>query len=140
LRALRIDGARFDASVAAEREEVARRVQRYRGGRPLPELAGRDVVLVDDGLATGVTAEAALRDIRALAPRRLVLAVPVGVRDTVERLRAVADDVICAHVPGRLRSVGEWYRHFDQTSDDDVLTILGRLDAGRPATDGPSAG
>ncbi|MEJ7845107.1 MAG: hypothetical protein WKF93_05640, partial [Acidimicrobiales bacterium] len=79
----------------------------------------------------GVTAEAALRDIRALAPRRLVLAVPVGVRDTVERLRAVADDVICAHVPGRLRSVGEWYRHFDQTSDDEVLIILGRLDAGR---------
>lgn len=105
LQALDIGPARFEQLVAAERAEVARRVERYRGGRSLPDLVGRQVVLVDDGLATGVTAEAALRDLRARGPRTLVLAVPVGVGDSVNRLRRVADDVICAHVR---RASGRW--------------------------------
>lgn len=132
LRALGITPARFGELVAAERVEVARRVQRYRGRRPLPALLGRHVVLVDDGLATGVTAEAALRDVRDRGPCTLLLAVPVGVADTVDRLRGVADDVICAHLPSRLRSVGEWYRHFEQTTDDEVFAALERCRQVRP--------
>lgn len=132
LLALDIGPARFEQLVAAERAEVARRVERYRGGRSLPDLVGRQVVLVDDGLATGVTAEAALRDLRARGPRTLVLAVPVGDVDSVNRLRRVADDVICAHVPSRLRSVGEWYQHFEQTTDEQVLAALDRSGPGRP--------
>ncbi|MBA2497486.1 MAG: phosphoribosyltransferase [Acidimicrobiia bacterium] len=126
LRALGITPGRFDELAAAERTEVARRVQRYRGRRPLPDLLDRQAVLVDDGLATGVTAEAALRDLRDRRPQTLLLAVPVGVAETVDRLRRVADDVICAHMPARFRSVGEWYQHFDQTTDDEVCASLER--------------
>jgi putative phosphoribosyl transferase len=121
-------GGRFDALADEARMELDRRVQRYRGDRPLPSLAGRDVVVVDDGLATGVTAEAALRSVRAGRPRRVVLAVPVGAPDTVARLRHedLADEVACVLEPPDLIAVGRWYDDFDQTSDDEVLAIVGR--------------
>jgi putative phosphoribosyl transferase len=126
LHAVGISRQRFDELADAEREELDRRVLRYRGGRPLPELRGRDVVVVDDGLATGVTAEATLDALRAHHPRRLVLAVPVCSPDTAERLRGVADDVVCVHCPSDLRAVGQWYDRFDQTTDDEVLAVLDR--------------
>jgi predicted phosphoribosyltransferase len=130
LHLLGVDRATFDVIAAEERAELDRRVERYRGGRPLPSLTDRDVVVVDDGLATGVTAEAALRAVRRLEPRRLVLAAPVAAVDTAERLRALADDVVCVHIPGRFRAVGEWYDRFDQTTDDEVVAALaaGRRD------------
>ena len=108
------------------RAELSRRADRYRGGRPLPEVAGRDVVVADDGLATGVTAEAALSALRPRHPRRLVLAVPVCPADTRARLAAVADDVVCVIAPSDFTAVGEWYDDFAQLTDDDVLRLLGR--------------
>lgn len=108
------------------RKEVDRRVRLYRGGRALPEVKGAEVVIIDDGLATGVTAEAALRSIRQKGPARLVLAVPVGAPDTVARLRSVADDVVCAESPGNLQAVGMWYEDFSPTTDEQVLGILAR--------------
>lgn len=113
----------WDRLVAGERAEVERRVRRYRGERPLPPVEGRDVVLVDDGLATGVTAEAALRALRAMAPRRLVLAVPVAAPGAVARLSALAE-VVAVATPAAFRAVGQWYEAFDQTSDDEVLGLL----------------
>jgi len=110
--------------VAAERKELARRIERYRAGRPLPPLSGRSVVLVDDGLATGVTAEAALRALRAHGPAELVLAVPVCAPETARRLGRVADQVVCLSRPEMFRAVGQWYATFDQTSDDQVLALL----------------
>jgi putative phosphoribosyl transferase len=104
--------------------ELQRRVRLYRGDRSLPELAGRDVVLVDDGLATGVTAEAALRALRTHDPRRLVLAVPVCARATASRLAELADDVVCAEAPADFYAVGQWYQDFAQTTDDEVLDLL----------------
>ena len=96
---------------------------RYRPG-PLPPLAGRDVVLVDDGLATGVTAEAALLALRLHRPARVVLAVPVAAPDVTARLRAIADEVVAVHTPSHFRAVGLWYDVFDQTSDAEVDRLL----------------
>jgi predicted phosphoribosyltransferase len=113
-------------ALTAARDEVARRVARFRGGRPLPELRGRHVVLVDDGLATGVSAEAALRCVRLHGPARLVLAVPVGAPDTVARLTGpeLADQVVCLHAPPSFDAVGRWYADFHQTGDEEVNRLL----------------
>lgn len=126
---LGIDEDQLRSLVEVERIELERRVDRYRRGEPLPTLVGRDVLLVDDGLATGVTAEVALLALRGLAPRRLVLGVPVGAAATGRRLAEVADRVVCLVSSERFGAVGAWYDDFTQTSDDEVLALLGRTRA-----------
>jgi putative phosphoribosyl transferase len=110
--------------VAAEEAELARRVRIYRGGSPLPPVAGRCVIVVDDGLATGATARAALRSLRAAQAAHLVLAVPVAPPSAATSMRAAADQVVILATPSRFSSVGEWYMTFGQLSDADVLALL----------------
>lgn len=112
------------AAVARELPELQRRERLYRGQRPAPELHGRTVIVIDDGLATGATMHAALLAIRRQQPARLVMAVPVGAADSCQALQAVADEVVCVATPEPFRAVGLWYRQFPQTSDDDVHTLL----------------
>ena len=121
---LGISPEQMAALADVEREELRRRVRLYRGGAALPPVHGRDVVLVDDGLATGVTAEAALRALRRLEPGRLFLAVPVAPPDTARRLEELVDALVCLATPRGFEAVGRWYDHFDQTGDEGVLAIL----------------
>ncbi|MFB7509739.1 phosphoribosyltransferase [Streptomyces broussonetiae] len=110
--------------VERERRELHRREQRYRGDRPPPDPAGRTVIVVDDGLATGATACAALRHVRSRRPAHLVLAVPVGAPDSLDALTGEADTVVCPHRPTGFAAVGQWYNDFEQLTDAQVLEAL----------------
>lgn len=116
--------AEVDAVIAAEQSELARRERHYRGERPPARLAGRCVILVDDGVATGSTMLAAVEVARRQRPSRLVLAVPVAAQDALQVLRGVADEVACLLAPLRFRAVGQWYRRFEQTDDEEVQSLL----------------
>jgi putative phosphoribosyl transferase len=111
------------ATVEAERAEAHRRVAAFQGDRPALSLVGRSVIVVDDGLATGVTARAAVRSLATQSTGRIVLAVPVGSRQAVASLREEVD-VICLQVPAGFRAVGYHYRDFHQLDDDDVRALL----------------
>jgi predicted phosphoribosyltransferase len=124
LAVLGIDNGALEEIVAREEGELRRRVETYRGGRASLRLAGRTVIVVDDGVATGVTDTAALRAIRRSLPRRLLLAVPVSAPDSAARLRDEADEVLCMVEPRMLRGVGQWYRDFTQVSDEQVIASL----------------
>lgn len=119
-----IDRERIEALADRTGEELARRVRAYRGERRLPDIAGRDVVVVDDGLATGVTAEAALRALSSRGPRRLILAVPVAAQEALDRLGEIADHVVCVAAPAEFYAVGQWYDDFPQLTDEEVIELL----------------
>jgi len=112
------------AVVEREQAELVRREQLYRKQRPAVPLRGRTVIVVDDGLATGSTMQAAVLAIRQQHPLHVAVAVPVGARDTCAALRQQADDVICAETPEPFRAVGLWYQEFPQATDDEVCALL----------------
>jgi putative phosphoribosyl transferase len=114
----------LERMVQRERAEVARRLHRYRGDRPPPEVPGRTVIVVDDGLATGATARAALAAVRARDPIHLVFAAPVCAGDSAYGLHSLADAVLCVLVPDELYAVGLWYDDFTQVSDEEVVRRL----------------
>lgn len=123
---LGITEAQLQRVIARETEEVNRRLRLYRGRRPVLDVQDRTVILVDDGLATGVTARAAILSLRKQHPRRLIVAVPVCAPETAERVRAEVDDLICASNPPYFQAVGLWYRNFEQTTDQEVIDLLER--------------
>jgi putative phosphoribosyl transferase len=136
IQALGITPRQFDEVRAEESIELERRQRALRGNRPPLDVHDRTVILVDDGLATGSTARAALRALRQKQPRRLVLAVPVCAREPAQALDADADAdaIVCALTPDNFFAVGAWYEHFGQTSDQEVLDLLQRADRERGGT------
>ena len=129
---LDISAATIDAVTRSEQLELERRERLYRDDRPAPQVRGRTVILVDDGLATGSTMLAAVRALKMQRPARLVVAVPTAAAETCEQLRREADEVICATTPQPFRAVGLWYEDFSQTSDEEVRELLARARQGAP--------
>ena len=118
--------AYLEREIAYQKEEIDRRLKFYRGDRPAPEVFGKTVVVVDDGIATGYTFRAALEGLRRRSPLKLVAAAPVAARDSFEMLKPFADEVICLHTPDDFMAVGAWYRNFDSVSDEEALSVLHR--------------
>ena len=121
---LHITQDQLRAVIESETTELRRREQAYRGGRPEADARGRTVVLVDDGIATGASMLAAVRAVRAVGPRSVVVAVPVGPRSACRQLAAEADDVVCATMPIDFAAVGQVYSDFRQVTDDEVRALL----------------
>jgi len=126
VRALRIPGEVIDAIAAEEQQELKRRERAYRGDRPTPQVRGKTVILIDDGLATGSTMRAAVAALRQQGPARIVVAVPVGAPETCAEFQEEADESICARTPEPFHAVGLWYGDFSQTTDEEVHDLLER--------------
>ncbi|MEP9411144.1 MAG: phosphoribosyltransferase [Candidatus Brocadia sp.] len=126
VRALGISADYLDSEITCQREEIDRRLRIYRGDRPAPEVTGKTVIVIDDGIATGYTFRAALEGLRRRNPARLVAAAPVAARDSVDMLNIFADETIFLCTPVSFFSVGTWYRDFDQVSDEEAVEILRR--------------
>ena len=126
--ALAIPPEVIDAVADRESAEIARREMSYRAGRPPLDVAGRTVVVVDDGMATGSTMRAAVAALRAQQAARIVVAVPVGARETCQELAGEADEVVCPNTPAGFHAVGEWYDDFTQTTDDEIRALLSKED------------
>jgi predicted phosphoribosyltransferase len=134
VRSLRIPGKAIGQVTAAEHRELQRREAAYRGGRRPPEVAGRTVILVDDGLATGASMRVAVAALRQAHPAHIVVAVPVAAPSTCAELRNSADQVICARTPRQFHAVGRWYEDFSQTSDEEVCDLLEQSSRERTVT------
>jgi len=126
IRDIGIPHALVQQVAVRERMELDRRDTLYRQGRPRPVIRGQNVIVVDDGLATGSSMQAAVIALRRLEPARIVVAVPVGARETCDRLRKIADEVVCVSMPDPFQAVGLWYQQFAQTTDDEVRRLLAR--------------
>ena len=119
-----IDNAEIENIVARETEELARRESLYRGDRPYPELLGREVIVVDDGMATGASMRAAAEAVRSSEPAKLLIAVPTASSEAVRLVTDIVDQVICLDTPSPFLAVGYYYLNFGQTTDDEVRSLL----------------
>jgi putative phosphoribosyl transferase len=129
--ALGVSSADLDRVIQKEEQELARRERLYHGVRELPDLTRKIVIVVDDGLATGATMRVAVAALRERHPARVIVAVPIAPPDTCQSLRQVADETVCAITPEPFFSVGQWYRDFSETTDDEVRQLLEAAARGR---------
>jgi predicted phosphoribosyltransferase len=139
LKYLGVDEAYIERATQVEMADAARRETRFRHGATPPAIAGRDVILVDDGLATGATMISAARSVRAHTPARLVIAVPVGSVEACAALRHEADEVVCLATPEPFWAVGAYYEDFQQTEDEEVERLLRDARKGEPQATAPAA-
>jgi putative phosphoribosyl transferase len=126
IRVARVSESDIAAVAAREMAELERRERQFRGDRPFPDLSGKTVVLVDDGLATGSTMRAAVEALRVKHPARIVVGVPVAAPETCDAFRELVDEIVCAITPEPFLAVGLWYEDFSQTTDAEVHALLGQ--------------
>jgi len=129
IRRLRIPDASVGEVINRESKELDRRSVAYRGTKAYPRLEGRNVIIVDDGIATGATMKAALQSVKTLHPKRLIIAAPVGAPDSCADLTELADEVVCLQTPPMFAAVGQWYASFPQTDDVEVLELLRKAES-----------
>lgn len=134
IREVLVSEADVERVTAIERAELVRRERQYRGERPFPDLRGKTIILVDDGLATGSSMRAAVAALRQEAPSRIVVAVPVAAPATCNAFGAIADEIVCGMTPEGFKAVGHWYDDFSQTSDEEVQALLDRARLSTHAT------
>jgi predicted phosphoribosyltransferase len=139
VNALKIPQSVIDAVAGQEQQELERREQAYRGGRPRPDLQGKVCILVDDGLATGASMHAAVAGLRAQDPAKIIVAVPTAAPETCEMFESEVDAIICAITPEPFYGVGMWYADFAQTTDEEVKRYLRRAADELPAPSGRAA-
>ena len=137
IKLLNIDEASIDAAITRGRTELERRNKLYRRGMPAPDIQGKTIILVDDGLATGATMHAAIVSLRNAGAARIVVAVPVGTTSACRKIRQEADDLVCLYTPEPFFGVGQWYDNFMQTADEEVLALLGQETTHRRTTEAP---
>ena len=133
VREYSISRAEIDAVIAAEERELERRERIYRDGRPLPPLENRTVILVDDGLATGASMQAAVLAVREQSPGRIIVAAPVAAVETCDDFRALVDEIVCVETPDPFYAVGIWYEDFEQTTDQEVHDLLSAAQGTKPS-------
>src|SRR5438034_1271442 len=126
VRILQVPEEVIDEVAAREQRELERRERLYRGDRPPPDVRGRTVILIDDGLATGSSMRAAVAALKHMKPRRIIVAVPVASRETCKEFGELVDDVVCVEQPEPFVAVGRWYEDFSQTTDEEVHNLLER--------------
>ena len=119
-----VSSSAIDRVARSEQRELERREREYRRGQPMTNVSDKVVILVDDGLATGSTMRAAVKAVRQREPSKIIVAVPVGSPDTCREFSAIADEILCARTPEPFSAVGQWYRDFSQTSDEEVRELL----------------
>src|SRR4051794_6381012 len=136
VRGLEIPPHIIDRVTAIERAELEGRQREYRGDRPPPDVSGRTVVLIDDGLATGASMRAAVAALRQGQPARIIVAVPIAAPSTCDEFQDEVDEVVCARTPEPFYAVGLWYEDFSQTTDEEVRELLRRAGDGRAADRG----
>jgi putative phosphoribosyl transferase len=124
VRTLQISKAYIGKEVEKQKIEIKRRLLRYRGDMPYPILENREVIVVDDGVATGSTLKAAILSIRKKGAKKIIVAVPVGPAHTVSELKRIVDNVVCLQTPEPFYAIGEFYDDFEQTEDDEVIKLL----------------
>lgn len=137
VRLLQIPDEVIESAAESQWRELERRERAYRDDRPPPEVRGRTVILIDDGLATGSSMRAAIAALRQQGPARVVVAVPVAAASTAAELREEVDDLVCVATPEPFYAVGSWYEDFTQTSDDEVHALLEQVAQESPAASVP---
>lgn len=124
VNSMRISQSAINAVIAKEAEELARRNQEYRQNKPFPEITGKIIILIDDGLATGATMRAAITAIKKMHPEKLIVAIPVAAADSYKAIKELVDEIICLEIPEPFYAVGSWYVDFSQTTDGEVIALL----------------